>query len=238
MAHSGIIPFVWSTTSLHLLWSWSTRLQTSNSFALYLHCFAKILERQRNISTDFSSNATKFDTNMWKWHSVVGHYQFLSISQNRQASIVDWLRPRTGQYFNAWKPTSRNWIYSYDTWIDLGWIYGRQRLRIIPDDINKTDLFPQELLGFSLPLINYHYVRRKLRQLASFPCKGTKSTNEVVKSQLTTISKCEYCGERPTLPHHMGCKHIFCYFCLKVCYLFNEKCCRAETNFFFLRETF
>lgn len=76
----------------------------------------------------------------------------------------------------------------------------------------------QELLGYSLPLINYHYVRRKFRSVIriAMGSYNTTAQSERLKPKLTINSKCEYCNERPTLPHHMGCKHIFCYYCLQV----------------------
>lgn len=30
----------------------------------------------------------------------------------------------------------------------------------------------------------------------------------------TIDTLCVFCQERPTLPHHIGCGHIYCYFCL------------------------
>lgn len=82
-----------------------------------------------------------------------------------------------------------------------------------------NDEFPfQELLGYSLPLINYHFVRRKFRSVVriAMGSYNTTAQSERLKPKLTINSKCEYCNERPTLPHHMGCKHIFCYYCLQV----------------------
>ncbi|KAJ6642970.1 Peroxisome biogenesis factor 2, partial [Pseudolycoriella hygida] len=71
-----------------------------------------------------------------------------------------------------------------------------------------------ELLGFTIPLINYHAVKRKLRNLASFSRKNLSVQSEQ-NPPLTVITKCAFCKERPTLPHHMGCSHIFCYYCLQ-----------------------
>lgn len=75
----------------------------------------------------------------------------------------------------------------------------------------------QELLGFTLPLINYHYVKRKFRSAVDF-VSGVKSTaiddNQIPVLTLSTV--CSYCDERPTLPYHIGCAHVFCYYCVKV----------------------
>lgn len=35
------------------------------------------------------------------------------------------------------------------------------------------------------------------------------------KPILSASTKCAYCDERPTIPYHMGCAHVFCYYCLK-----------------------
>lgn len=76
-----------------------------------------------------------------------------------------------------------------------------------------VDIF-QELLTFSLPFINYHTIKRKFRELI-YPSVH-RNTLLGHRPVLTLQSTCIYCGERPTLPYHMGCSHIFCYYCLKV----------------------
>ncbi|XP_055529800.1 peroxisome biogenesis factor 2 [Wyeomyia smithii] len=68
-----------------------------------------------------------------------------------------------------------------------------------------------ELLGFTIPIINYHALKRRLRNLL----KLEAGPQAVRKIQLDVNSKCVYCNERVTLPHHMGCGHVFCYYCLK-----------------------
>ncbi|XP_055599814.1 peroxisome biogenesis factor 2 [Uranotaenia lowii] len=68
-----------------------------------------------------------------------------------------------------------------------------------------------ELLGFTIPIVNYHALKRRLKNFFKLesPQEGTKPV------ELTVNSKCAYCNERVTLPHHMGCGHVFCYYCLK-----------------------
>ncbi|KXJ76804.1 hypothetical protein RP20_CCG008977 [Aedes albopictus] len=68
-----------------------------------------------------------------------------------------------------------------------------------------------ELLGFTVPIVNYHALKRRLRNLL----KLESGAQEVKKIQLDTGSRCAYCNERVTLPHHMGCGHVFCYYCLQ-----------------------
>lgn len=72
-----------------------------------------------------------------------------------------------------------------------------------------------ELLGFTIPLINYHSIKRKLRNIVSFSKRNLSAQTER-RPMMTVTTKCAYCNERPTLPHHMGCSHIFCYYCLQV----------------------
>ncbi|XP_058129176.1 peroxisome biogenesis factor 2 [Anopheles ziemanni] len=68
-----------------------------------------------------------------------------------------------------------------------------------------------ELLGFTIPFINYHSLKRKLRNALRLD----PYQQPVERVELTSESKCAYCNERVILPHHMGCSHVFCYYCLK-----------------------
>ncbi|XP_018563190.1 peroxisome biogenesis factor 2 [Anoplophora glabripennis] len=69
-----------------------------------------------------------------------------------------------------------------------------------------------EILVYILPLINYHKMKRTLR---NYNLLRRKPIYTVMSNRVITMhSKCAYCGENPILPHHMGCAHIFCYVCL------------------------
>ncbi|XP_058463360.1 peroxisome biogenesis factor 2 [Malaya genurostris] len=68
-----------------------------------------------------------------------------------------------------------------------------------------------ELLGFTIPIINYHALKRRIRNLLKIE-SGLQSKKMI---KLGVDSKCVYCNERVTLPHHMGCGHVYCYYCLK-----------------------
>uniref|UniRef100_A0A182LWA1 RING-type E3 ubiquitin transferase (cysteine targeting) n=1 Tax=Anopheles culicifacies TaxID=139723 RepID=A0A182LWA1_9DIPT len=68
-----------------------------------------------------------------------------------------------------------------------------------------------ELLGFTIPFVNYHALKRKIRNVLRL--ESTHRQNERV--ELNADTKCAYCSERVILPHHMGCRHVFCYICLK-----------------------
>ncbi|XP_041783898.1 peroxisome biogenesis factor 2 [Anopheles merus] len=69
-----------------------------------------------------------------------------------------------------------------------------------------------ELLGFTIPFVNYHALKRKLRNLLRIEAAPQRQDERV---ELTADTRCAYCNERVILPHHMGCRHVFCYLCLK-----------------------
>lgn len=73
-----------------------------------------------------------------------------------------------------------------------------------------------ELLVFVLPLINYHYLKRQVLRILMLGASASKSKRGNEKRITFTInSKCAVCSQRPILPHHMDCDHIFCFFCLQ-----------------------
>lgn len=69
-----------------------------------------------------------------------------------------------------------------------------------------------ELLVFTLPLINYRFLRRKAINLFSWRRKPSQGQ---IIPEISSSTKCAVCGEASVLPHHMGCSHVFCYYCLK-----------------------
>ncbi|XP_048356374.1 peroxisome biogenesis factor 2-like [Sphaerodactylus townsendi] len=74
-----------------------------------------------------------------------------------------------------------------------------------------------DFLIFLLPLINIHKLKLKLFSwsLAVAGCSSKES------SLAAGSKECRFCGEWPTLPHIVGCSHVFCYYCLKRNYLFD-----------------
>lgn len=70
-----------------------------------------------------------------------------------------------------------------------------------------------ELFTVSIPMINFHYLKHMLRKLWR---RGVSHQQNVKLLPVMDVStKCAYCEESPILPSHAGCKHIFCYYCLK-----------------------
>ena len=69
----------------------------------------------------------------------------------------------------------------------------------------------QELCIFAVPLVNYHALKRRISNLFSWQ-KNPRNRGVA----FTAGCKCAECNETPVLPHHMGCGHIFCFYCIKV----------------------
>lgn len=65
-----------------------------------------------------------------------------------------------------------------------------------------------------VPLINFHKVKRIIRD--KNPFQERKNKISLSNPAMTLTTKCGCCQKSPILPHHMGCSHVFCYYCLKV----------------------
>lgn len=68
-----------------------------------------------------------------------------------------------------------------------------------------------EFLIFLLPLIN----TRKLKATLFSLVFGGKSSHEAAREDQEIWKECGLCGDWPTLPHTVGCQHVFCYYCIK-----------------------
>ncbi|XP_032408097.1 peroxisome biogenesis factor 2 isoform X1 [Xiphophorus hellerii] len=69
-----------------------------------------------------------------------------------------------------------------------------------------------EFLIFLLPLVNL----RKLKAAVLLHVLGRKDSEEESKREGKDMWKnCGLCGEWPTMPHTVGCQHVFCYYCIK-----------------------
>lgn len=64
---------------------------------------------------------------------------------------------------------------------------------------------------FLLPLLNVWKVKAKVLSLFSSPL----GSDDRLISEANSCKECAICGEWPTMPHSMGCSHIFCYYCIK-----------------------
>ncbi|KAM4718215.1 peroxisome biogenesis factor 2 isoform 2-T2 [Anableps anableps] len=69
-----------------------------------------------------------------------------------------------------------------------------------------------EFLIFLLPLVNL----RKLKAAVLLHVLGGKRSDEERTREAQDVWKdCGLCGEWPTMPHTVGCQHVFCYYCIK-----------------------
>ncbi|KAM7390632.1 hypothetical protein PAMA_008696 [Pampus argenteus] len=69
-----------------------------------------------------------------------------------------------------------------------------------------------EFLIFLLPLIN----TRKLKETVSRILLGGESAGvDCGRNGQGVWKECGLCGEWPTMPHMVGCQHVFCYYCIK-----------------------
>ncbi|KAH8379421.1 hypothetical protein KR009_004894 [Drosophila setifemur] len=85
-----------------------------------------------------------------------------------------------------------------------------------------------EILGLVLPIINFRKLQRVLKSWAfgaGLAGKRPETSMEFFSPKMTVGTTCTFCGERPTLPHHMGCGHIYCYYCLNANVLTDTSFC-------------
>ncbi|RXM33789.1 Peroxisome biogenesis factor 2 [Acipenser ruthenus] len=68
-----------------------------------------------------------------------------------------------------------------------------------------------EFLIFLFPLINTRKLKSRLCSWFS-PLDGFKISDATLARQ---CRECALCGKWPTLPHTIGCDHVFCYYCIK-----------------------
>jgi len=74
-----------------------------------------------------------------------------------------------------------------------------------------------EFLIFLLPLIDIQKLKAKLSSWC-IPLTGAANSDGTLA---TSGKQCSLCGEWPTMPHTIGCEHIFCYYCVKSSFLFD-----------------
>ncbi|XP_075215499.1 peroxisome biogenesis factor 2-like [Lycorma delicatula] len=79
-----------------------------------------------------------------------------------------------------------------------------------------------ELITFTLPLINYQSIKRKITNLLSKSKIDHKSVKRRTEEYLPDTN-CAICDDIPILPHHIGCIHTFCYYCLESNRLADKK---------------
>lgn len=90
----------------------------------------------------------------------------------------------------------------------------RPMLREVQFDIMNRELLWHgfaEFIGFLVPLINVYpaknFVSRHLLRRKLCPTNPSERTQR-------DMAECGICGSCPTQPHEIGCKHVFCYYCI------------------------
>ncbi|XP_015367050.1 PREDICTED: peroxisome biogenesis factor 2 isoform X2 [Diuraphis noxia] len=78
-----------------------------------------------------------------------------------------------------------------------------------------------ELLLFTLPLINYQSLKHKISRVMHFTPR--KRDFKERQPLMFPVSVCSICQERPVLPHHLKCSHVFCYYCISTKRMVDEK---------------
>ncbi|CAB1340918.1 unnamed protein product, partial [Coregonus sp. 'balchen'] len=71
-----------------------------------------------------------------------------------------------------------------------------------------------EFLIFLLPLVNVRKIKTTMYSLLS-PLGVGEGGEEGVREGSAVWKECGLCGEWPTMPHMVGCGHVFCYYCIK-----------------------
>ncbi|CAH1772885.1 unnamed protein product [Owenia fusiformis] len=72
-----------------------------------------------------------------------------------------------------------------------------------------------EFLFFILPLINF----QKLKNFAMKHLIPSQMKSSASSRCNADYKECAICGDWPTIPHEIGCQHVFCYMCIKSNYL-------------------
>lgn len=78
-----------------------------------------------------------------------------------------------------------------------------------------------ELLNVTVPLINLHSMKRRIT--SALKPSIDHQLLERHQPVLDANTKCAICLQRPSLPHHIHCRHVFCYYCLQANVLADSK---------------
>lgn len=66
-----------------------------------------------------------------------------------------------------------------------------------------------EFLSFILPIINLKRLKNVIKRLIS-----SKTSFHASERTIKDFKQCAICEQWPTFPYDIGCKHIFCYYCI------------------------
>ena len=71
----------------------------------------------------------------------------------------------------------------------------------------------QELLLFLLPLVS---VQRVKNTVLRWVAPRTLTSQPSEQRSRADLMECVVCGDWPVHPHHIGCNHVFCHYCIAV----------------------
>ncbi|XP_074598634.1 peroxisome biogenesis factor 2-like [Brevipalpus obovatus] len=97
---------------------------------------------------------------------------------------------------------------------------GKKRIQVDVSLTNRNMLWNimSEILSSFLQLSDHRKVRAILRRSITYGLFSTKPTNQSSREE-KDYQVCGICGDWPCNPHHIGCRHVFCYFCIQQDYL-------------------
>ncbi|XP_054159876.1 peroxisome biogenesis factor 2-like [Oppia nitens] len=81
-----------------------------------------------------------------------------------------------------------------------------------------------QLLTFVLPLINFYRLKNSYLNVIRrvFPSDVKTEESNAMKRKLDDLKTCIICNEWPINAHEIGCRHVFCYYCLMSRFLSDE----------------
>ncbi|CAD7006597.1 peroxisome biogenesis factor 2 [Ceratitis capitata] len=172
--------------------------------------FKNVNERRIIIRAEYVHQIIEWGQNVALLFSVLNFFRFLKTG--RRPTVVDFL---LGLDYISLRHNQRR---------DIGYKY-----------LTRELLWGgfMELLGHLLPIINFRKIQRvfnfslNIINLTNFKAKPLPLIDER-EVKLKTNTTCTYCSERPSIPHTMGCCHIYCYYCLSANIETDENFCCIE----------
>lgn len=97
---------------------------------------------------------------------------------------------------------------------------GKKRIQVDASLINRHMLWSilSEILSSFLQLSGHRKVRAILRRSINYGIFSKQPTNQACREE-KDYQICGICEDWPCNPYHIGCKHVFCYFCIQQDYL-------------------
>ncbi|RUS73556.1 hypothetical protein EGW08_018684, partial [Elysia chlorotica] len=73
-----------------------------------------------------------------------------------------------------------------------------------------------EFLFFLLPLINFQRIKNSARRWlgSKVGAEGHAARGHLKHRTRSDLMTCAVCDQWPVLPREIGCRHVFCYYCI------------------------